>query len=296
MQTSHFPRMGGTTGFQRVSGPITLDNLRARVPSAFAPGKHLSRSERYTYIPTSEVIEGMYKAGFLPFQARQGGSRIEGKEAYTKHMLRFRHHDLLAEQRSVEHVPEIVLINSHDGTSAYKIMAGIFRLVCVNGLIIADSTIASISIQHKGDVVRSVVDASLKIIEATPQAAAQIAAWRQVRLTPSEQMILAEEAHGLRFERDEAGNSTAPISPAQLLAPRREADEGNSLWLTLNRVQEHVIRGGDMGRVAPIQPRRRPRTVTTRPVKGIDGDVRLNRALWSLAEKMAKLKQLDAAA
>ena len=34
----------------------------------------------------------------------------------------------------------------------------------------------------------------------------------------------------------------------------------------------------------------RPRRVTTREVKGIDGDVRLNRALWLLSHRMAELK------
>ena len=32
------------------------------------------------------------------------------------------------------------------------------------------------------------------------------------------------------------------------------------------------------------------RRVSTREIKGIDQDVRLNRALWTLAEKMAELR------
>ena len=31
--------------------------------------------------------------------------------------------------------------------------------------------------------------------------------------------------------------------------------------------------------------------MTTRPVKGIDQDVKLNRALWTLAEELAKAKR-----
>ena len=285
---------GAQSGLQQ---GLSLDRLRSAVPSAFAEGKHSSRSERYTYIPTSAVIDGMYRAGFRAFAAKQGGSRIAGKEAFTKHMLRFRHQDHSTELASLGRVPEIVLINSHDGTSAYKIMAGIFRLVCSNGLIIADSTIGTISIQHKGDIVESVVDASLKIVDATPRATAQIENWERIRLSLGEQQALAAAAHTLRFDPDESGASATPISPAQLLEPRRRADEGNSLWLTFNRVQEHVLRGGDQAREQwrPGQ-RRRPRLVTTRPVRNIDGDVRMNRALWTLAEELAKAKQLPAVA
>jgi hypothetical protein len=38
------------------------------------------------------------------------------------------------------------------------------------------------------------------------------------------------------------------------------------------------------------------RRVTTREVRGIDQDVRLNRALWQLAERMAELKGAAVAA
>jgi hypothetical protein len=61
------------------------------------------------------------------------------------------------------------------------------------------------------------------------------------------------------------------------------------LWHTLNRVQENVIAGG-LSAIERDAEGRRIRRVTTRQVKGIDADVRLNRSLWQLAERMAELK------
>ena len=52
----------------------------------------------------------------------------------------------------------------------------------------------------------------------------------------------------------------------------------------MNRVQENMIKGGLSGKSKSGKRTR------TRAVNGIDGDVKLNRALWSLSEEMIKLK------
>lgn len=115
---------------------LSEDDLQRIVPSVFAEGAHESRSARYTYIPTIEVLRGLFREGFAVFSATQALSRIEGKTAYTKHMLRLRHAEQLA--RSGADVNEVILINSHDGTSSYQMLAGCFRFVCSNGLVVGD--------------------------------------------------------------------------------------------------------------------------------------------------------------
>jgi len=273
----------------RVQTPLTLDMVRQYAPSAFATHAHESRSDRYTYIPTINVIEGMIKAGFQPFSASQSRSRIEGKAEYTKHMIRFRHMDLTSPMVVGDIIPEVVLVNSHDGTSAYKLIAGMFRLVCSNGLMVADSTTASVSVMHKGNIVADVIDASNGIITSSQKALNAASAWSNLQLTDGEQSAFAEAAHTVRFA-DAEGKVTTPITAAQLLRPRRSDDNGADLWKTFNRVQENVIKGGLHG-IQRDANGRRLRAVSTRQVKGIDQDVKLNRALWTLAERMAELKQ-----
>ncbi len=99
--------------------PLTMDMIRAAAPSAFAADRYHGTSERYSYIPTVDVIEGMMKAGFQPFAASQSRTSIEDKREHTKHMIRFRTPDL-AVTTVGDVFPEVVLVNSHDGTSAYK--------------------------------------------------------------------------------------------------------------------------------------------------------------------------------
>ena len=270
--------------------PLTIDQIAKLAPSALAVAAHESRSARYAYIPTINVIEGMARAGFLPFKASQSTSRIEGKENFTKHMIRFRQQGLAINVG--DSVPEVVLINAHDGTSAYKLFGGLYRKVCSNGLMVADSMISSVSVCHFGDIIGKVIDGSARILEDTTKTASVVGGWSQKQLTDGARKAFAEAAHVLRFG-DSEGNVSTPIQPAQLLAPRRHADTGNDLWSVFNRVQENVIRGGLTartqssydadGRFVPS------RKVSTREVKGIDQDVKLNRALWTLAERMAEL-------
>jgi hypothetical protein len=276
------------SGFsQRKQEPLTLDQIRQYAPSAMATRPHESRSERYTYIPTINVIEGMIKAGFQPFSASQSRSRIPGKAEFTKHMIRFRHTDMADAFVVGELIPEVILVNSHDGTSAYKLIAGIFRLICTNGLMVADSTTGSISVQHKGNIIAEVIAASEEIIHNSQKSLKAADQWSQLQLTDGEQKAYAEAVHTVRFANAE-GKVTTPITAAQLLTPRRLADQGNDLWKTFNRVQENTIKGGLHGVKRDADGRKR--AVSTRQVKGIDQDVKLNRAMWQLAERMAELK------
>lgn len=120
---------GGTTRVVRGDEPLTEEQMRAAAPSIFAQGKHTSRSDRYSYIPTIDVLRGLRKEGFEPFMVAQGSSRVEGKAEFTKHMIRMRH---ASQVQARPEAHEIILINSHDGASSYQMLAGMFRL-CTAG-------------------------------------------------------------------------------------------------------------------------------------------------------------------
>lgn len=279
------------THANRQTVPLTIDQVARYAPSAIATQAHESRSDRYTYIPTVAIIEGMIKNGFQPFSASQSRSRIEGKTEFTKHMIRFRHQDTDSTElmKVGDVVPEVILINSHDGTSAYKLIAGMYRLVCSNGLMVSDAEIAAVTVMHKGNILDNVIEGSYRLIEDSQRALGTVQNWTALQLTTGEQNAFAEAAHTLRFA-DAEGKVTTPITAAQLLQPRRHDDAGSDLWRTFNRVQENVIKGG-LSAIQRDENGRQVRRVSTRQVKGIDQDIKLNRALWQLAERMQELKQ-----
>ncbi|HEX2679585.1 MAG TPA: DUF932 domain-containing protein [Polyangiales bacterium] len=247
-------------------------------PSVFAESAHESRSARYAHIPTVEVLRGLAAEGFRPFFAVQGKCRVEGKENFTKHMLRFRHESAIA--RSGADVNEVILINSHDGTSSYQMLAGCFRFVCANGLI-AGSIVEDIRIKHSGRVVVEVVEGAHRILSGFAEVDASKDAFKSLQLTAGEQQAFARAALAVRYPEAQAGET--PITAEQVIAPRRYEDRDGSLWATFNSAQENLTQGG-------LRTTDRRRRTHTRAVNGIDGNVAINRGLWVLAEEMRKLR------
>jgi len=133
--------------------PLTNDELMKYVPSVFGENKHESRSERYTYIPIITLLDNLQREGFHPFFACQTLVRDVGKREHTKHMLRLRRED----QINRNQVPEIILLNSHDGSSSYQMLPGLFRSVCCNGLVCGES-FGEVRVPHKGNVVEKVIE------------------------------------------------------------------------------------------------------------------------------------------
>ncbi len=157
-----------------------MDEIARRAPSALATRPYDAMSAKYAYVPTLGVIEAMIAAGFQPFSATQSRTRIAGKGDFTKHMLRFRHQDAAQVLAVGDVIPEVVLINSHDGTSAYKLIAGLYRLVCSNGMMVSDAEIDAINITHKGNIVGEVIDGSRKLIADTQKSLSTVRNWTQL--------------------------------------------------------------------------------------------------------------------
>jgi hypothetical protein len=234
---------------------------------------NLHHPRQYQFVPTIAIVEGMQREGFQVVKAVQSRTRIEGKGEFTKHMLRFRRSD---QQLAVgDTFPEIVLVNSHDGTSSYSLYAGMFRLACLNGMVCSVGELGEYRTRHTGDIQGEVIEASYKIVSEFPQLIEHAQAWKRTAVTTTQQLAYANAAALLRWEEDQA----KPM-PEQLLAIRRgtDAQDAATLWGTYNRVQEAITKGGNR-----VNRRR------TRAVTGIDQDVKLNRALWALTEKMATL-------
>lgn len=266
---------------------MTEDELRRFAPSIFATSAHDSRSERFQPIPTIEVLRRLTAEGFVPVGAKQSGTRDAGKVDFTKHLIRLRRIDDPKQYRVGDTVCEILLKNANDGTSAYELMAGLFRIRCLNSLVAQTGTVDSVKVRHSGDVAGKVIEGTYRVLGEAEKALAAPLDWSGIRLDAGERQAFAEAAHVARFA-DAEGEVRTPIKPDQLLVPRRYEDRSEDLWMTYNIVQENAIRGGLRGVAVGENGRRR--RVSTRGVNGIDQDVKLNRALWVLAQRMAELK------
>lgn len=258
----------------RSNTPLTDDQIKKIAPSIFAEAEHESRSDRYTFIPTSLIVKELRNEGFEPFMVCQSRSRIEGMREFTKHMIRFRH----ANQITGQEANEIIMINSHNGASSYQMKAGVYRFVCQNGLVVGED-IADIRVPHKGDITGNVIEGAFEVLESFKRVDESREQMQALRLSDAESRAYANAALALRWETDKA----FPVTASQILSSRRHADDSNDLWTTFNRVQENLIRGGLRGKNGKGKP------TTTRAVTGLDQDVKLNRALWVLSEEMRKI-------
>lgn len=285
VRSAKFSKNGGSSVFARGDQPLEMEQLRSVTPSIFAEQKHESRSERYTYIPTSEILTKLQGEGFQPFAAFQGGSKIEEKKGFTKHMIRLRY---MGEQLDLspgeKTVSEIILMNSHDGTSSYKMLGGQFVMVCSNGLITSNDLIQEVRVTHSGDVAGKVIDGCIQILEAAPLIAQSVEEMRSLELTAGQQAAFARAALVARYDE----LALAPVSAQQVLEPNRREDVGGSLWKTFNRIQENITQGGLRYNQRDGEGRLVARR-STRPIRGIDGNTSINRALWQLAEEMKAL-------
>src|SRR4051794_8720953 len=225
----HFSRRTSTS-FQGRE-PLSDEILKAYAPSIFAEDKHSSRSERYSYIPTIHVLNGLRKEGFLPFYVAQSRTRLEDRRDFTKHLIRFRYVDHINTLAVGTEFPEISLLNSHDGTSSYIMDSAIYRLACSNGLIVSSGDVQSLKVPHKGNVRDMVIEAAYEVAGTFPVVQEKMKEMKATRLLPAVQEALAESAIALRY--DEPGKA-APITPAQVLRVERSADAGDDAWRVFN--------------------------------------------------------------
>ena len=256
--------------------PIPVDALAAQVPAAFSEHAAHSTSPNYVFISTKELVSALLDAGFIATQARQAGVRLGANGAFARHMLTFQ------PQREsvtlVEAIPQIVLINSHDGRCSYQLRAGLYRPVCTNGLLTRLGDFGLIHVPHRGNVVRNVVDAALAITRDFSRVGEVIERMHDTMLSSEQRMHFARQALAVRYP----GGQHQPFTADMLLSARREADKGDDLWRVFNVVQENAIRGGISGRSL------KGRATQSRAIRAIREDVRINNDLWQLAMSMIR--------
>lgn len=263
------------TGIRAVAGQyLDDDQIMRYAPSIFTSLKHPDRSDAYRHIPTSEVLNSMRDNGFLPVQVSQSGGKVADsiRGLFAQHSIRFRQVENLDIQRG-DLIPELLLLNSHDGSGSYVLAAGLFRIICTNGLVAGADNLFREIVRHTGDkdMVSRVLAGSKKLIEATPAILSRVDRLREKAMNDNQRLDFARAARRLT-------PSALTFDASELLTPRRPDDMGYDAWTVMNVVQENVIRGGIQGHDRLGSIRR------TSSVGDVKRDTQINTALWDLAE------------
>lgn len=196
----------------------------------------------------------------------------------AKHLIRFRHRgeEALDFSKNVGGLfPELVVANSHNASSSFLMQAGLFRVVCGNGLIVSAATFAKVQLVHTNLDMHTILEGASRILQAIPQIQSGVERFRSISLGRQERLFLAESASRLRW------GPNAPLRSSDLLGTRRYEDNPESLWGTYNILQEHLTKGGLRG-VASTG-----RRIRTQAIRSIDNNLALNEGLWDAASWMA---------
>lgn len=250
---------------------VRPERLRQLTPAVYASAPHHKMSGRYAFVPTAEVVATLDRAGFCVVEARQSQTRAS-EPSYAAHALRFR--PRRAQIAVDEVIPEILLLNSHDGSTSYHMRIALYRALCANGLIVGDSVFPVWKAPHRGAVSAEILEAAMALSARFGELSEIIRTMQRTQLAAPSRLAFATDALRLRYPQEIAG---VAVAPADLLRPKRAEDEGCDLWRTFNVVQEHLLRGG-LTRRTPTH-----RIVKTKGIRAIREDVRLNTGLWDRA-------------
>lgn len=259
---------------------LSTQRLKELVPAAFNERVAGHLSNNYQLVNTFEAVVALRKEGWWPVSAQQKRSRSSASAAYAKHIVRFQHdtaQGIFPGGAMVvgQAFPELILVNSHNGSSPYKLLAGIFVVACTNGLIVAEEILGTISIRHLRSHEEELLNAAERISDQLKPVMGRVQAMRNRVLQREEQRTFASSAMRLKFPTD-----NSPFTPDQILAPRRTEDSRDDLWAVFNRVQENLLAGATVGATQGPNGRR----FTSRPTRDVNVVLNLNQRLWSLAD------------
>ena len=269
--------------------PVALKNTMTN-----AEIEKLGLSKHYSFVPTMKVVNDLRTLGYEVTDAVQVKARKKSTNGYQKHMITFEHPKYKLDQvneveisdgktetqvKKPTEYPQILLTNSHDGGNAFTLSAGIFRLVCSNGLVIKTEDYGSARLVHKGYSFEAVQKLVKEFEETVGEVLNKITEMKKVQLTKDQQIEFAKQAALLRFKSKSYNedNIEKVVNIDDLLNVERKEDAGNGLYEVFNRVQESLING----KYTYLGTKDKPRKA--RPIKNFKQNIEVNKKLSELA-------------
>ena len=247
--------------------PLNFETLKTQVPAIFTTSPSPKMSDRYTFVPTMDILGNFEQEGWKVYSAKQ-----TGRSQYATHEIRLRNGELPAVGDSLI---EAVIRNSHNGLTTFSVSSGLHRLVCSNGLTVPTSLAEQFNIRHQNFDLGEVRRLTDSFASRLPVIQESLVKMENRELTMDEKVGFVKGAAAIRWRE---GNMPSTMSIEEILNPMRDGDVGNSLWKVFNVVQEKMVRGGVSYRSG------RGRLTSMRELKNISVVNNVNTKLWELAE------------
>ena len=262
---------------------LSQDQLFDLVPAAFTPSPAPKTTKQYDYVDTMQAVEILQDHGFQPVYAKQKPSRKRGNIPFASHLIAF-----AQDIDDAPHRPEILLWNSHDASQSLRLLSGLYRFACDNGIVCGQGLQAKL--RHDGGQTAGFEKLVIDQAQNMPKAMAKAETMQAINLDPKQQQDFAAKALDLRWQCatnatwDSSGSFWDAQTMHQALAPKRIADAPQDLWTVYNRLQEVII-GGQVSLLSVTAKGAKNRQA--KAVESLKETVRLNQGLWDLADALA---------
>ena len=262
---------------------LTKEQLREMCPVAFKDAPTNPKvTSKYLFVNTETIVDDLEKLGWKPVSAAMRKNR--GKDTiFSKHMVTFQNPDIKITSKDGDNAfPRIIMTNSHDGLQAFKFSVGIFRLVCSNGLVVADEKFSDFKIRHKGYTFTELRDVVAQAVKDLPNKVEVLNKMRNKILTQDEKQKLALDAMliraGITPDSDKAKKFEYDEETIEdILEPKRNEDKGDDLWKVFNVIQEKITQGEFHAALKGAKVRK------VRKIKSFEKDLQVNKELFKLA-------------
>tara|TARA_R110000868_G_scaffold39368_7_gene137024 strand:+ start:1566 stop:2393 length:828 start_codon:yes stop_codon:yes gene_type:complete len=259
---------------------LTKDQIKEQAPLVFADAPtNPDVSDKYLFVNTETIIDDLDKLGWFPVNAAQRKSTKKKGTIFSKHMVSFQNPDIMINSADGDDAyPRILLTNSHDGMQAFKFSVGIYRLVCSNGLVVADEEFSDFKIKHKGYSFAELRSVVRQAVEDLPNRVQVMNDMKNRVLTVEEKRQLALDAMLVRAGVDTLKYDEETID--EILEPQRSEDKGDDLWRTFNVIQEKITQGNFHAALTGAKVRK------VRKIKSFEKDMKVNKQLFKLATNL----------
>ena len=254
---------------------MTKEQMREAAPAVFTMTPSDEVSKHYTHIPTTKVIDDMELLGWGVVDVKEVKARKAKTRGVQKHMVVFRNPDVVINGEDGDTVfPQILLTNSHDGKNAFTFTAGLFRMICENGLVISTTQFEDVKMRHMGYTFEDLQTNIREMVARLPLTVESMNKMKQVEMEEKSILEFAKKALTTRF--NELQMKRIKVDLKELVNPTRKEDMGNDVWSVFNVVQEKIIHG-DFEYIAGSKVRK------ARKVKNFKQDQKINKELFDLA-------------
>ena len=252
---------------------LNESQIREKAKSIFTAEGAPGTSEKYAHISTLQIIQDMEKLGWGVVDAKE--VRARKGDGYQKHLVVFRNNSIVIEGTDGDSAfPQVLLTNSHDGKNAFTFTAGLFRMVCENGLVVSSREFENMKIRHYGYTFEELQETIKTMVEKLPLTVESLNKFRSIEMGQDQMLDFAKKALSTRFTDEELDN--IKIDLKDLFTPTRKEDNGSDLWSVYNVVQEKLVHG-------MFNYQYGVKTRKARKIKNFNKDLELNEKLYDLA-------------